>query len=57
MTTLAKLFARKQQLNDRLEENPGVHEREEIERQLAEIEAALNLLDQAAPGSSRREQR
>ncbi len=32
MTTLAKLLVRKQQLIERLEKNPGVHEREEIER-------------------------
>jgi hypothetical protein len=33
MTTLAKLLARKQQLLERLQEYPGPHEREEIERQ------------------------
>jgi hypothetical protein len=33
MTTLAKLLARKQQLLERLQQDPGPHEREEIERQ------------------------
>jgi hypothetical protein len=42
MTTLAKLLARKQRLLD-LQKNPGPHEHEEIERQLAEIDEALNL--------------
>jgi hypothetical protein len=32
MTTLAKLLARKQQLLERLQEDPGQHERDEIER-------------------------
>ena len=34
MTTLAKLLARKQRLLERLQEDPGPHERDEIERQL-----------------------
>jgi len=34
MTTVANLLARKQLLLDRLQENVGPHEREEIERQL-----------------------
>ncbi len=34
-------------------EDPGPHERDEIERQLAEIDAALNDLDQAGPGKSK----
>ena len=53
MTTLAKLLARKQQLVERLEEEPGSHEREEIERQLAEIDEALNSLDDAGLGPSK----
>lgn len=57
MTTLAKLLARKQELIERLGENPGVHEREEIERQLAEIDEALNLLDEAGPGTSTKDGR
>jgi hypothetical protein len=52
MTTLARLLARKEQLIERPRENPGLHEREEIERQLAEIDEALNLLDEARPGAS-----
>jgi chaperonin cofactor prefoldin len=54
MTTLAKLLARKQQLLERLQENPGQHERDEIERQLEEIDTALNFLDKA--GSVKSEQ-
>ena len=56
MTTLAKLLARKQQLLERLQEDPGPHERDEIERQLEEIDAALNSLDEAGPGKSSDEQ-
>jgi hypothetical protein len=52
MTTLAKLLARKQQLLERLQEGPGTHERDEIERLLAEIDEALTLLDEAGPGTS-----
>ena len=52
MTTLAKLLAEKQQLIERLEQNPGPQEREEIERLLEKINAALNLLDEAGPGSN-----
>ena len=50
MTTLAKLLARKQQLLERLQQDPGQHERDEIERQLEEIDTASNLLDEAGPG-------
>jgi hypothetical protein len=56
MTTLAKLLARRQQLLERLQEDPGQHERDEIERQLEEIDTALNLLDEAGPGKSSDEQ-
>jgi hypothetical protein len=56
MTTLAKLLARKRQLLERLQEDPGQHERDEIERQLEEIDTALNLLDEAGPGKSSDEQ-
>jgi len=56
-TTLAKRLARKQQLLKRLQEDhPGQHERDEIERQLEEIDTALNLLDKAGPGKSSDEQ-
>ncbi len=52
MSTIAKLLARKEALLERLECDPGPNEREEIERQLAQIETALSLLlpgDAAAP--------
>ena len=52
MTTVANLLARKQLLLDRLQENVGPHEREEIERQLEQINTALNFLDDAGPGKS-----
>jgi len=48
MTTVANLLARKQ----RLQENVGPHEREDIERQLEQINTALNFLDDAGPGKS-----
>jgi hypothetical protein len=46
MTTVANLLVRKQQLLERLHEGPGPHERDEIERLLAQIHSALNLLDE-----------
>jgi hypothetical protein len=49
MTSAAKLLARKQQLTERLHEAPGPHERAELERLLAKINAALNLLEKAPP--------
>jgi hypothetical protein len=52
MTTVANLLARKQRLIERLQENVGPHEREDIERQLEQINTALNLLDDAGPGKS-----
>ncbi len=52
MTTLARLLERKQRLLDRLGEAPAAHERDEIERQLAKIEEALDLLDEAGPDTS-----
>ncbi len=48
MTTVGTLLARKQQLLQRLRGNPGPHERDEIERLLAEIDSALNQLDEMA---------
>jgi hypothetical protein len=38
-----------QQLLERLQENPGPNEREEIERLLAQIDTALDLLEEAGP--------
>ena len=52
MTALAKLLLRKQQLIERLQENPGPHERDEIERQSEEIDMAMSLLDESRPGIS-----
>jgi hypothetical protein len=51
MTTMAKLFAQRQQLLERLEA-AGPHERDEIERLLEQIDAALQSLDEAGPGIS-----
>jgi hypothetical protein len=53
MTTAAKLLARKQQLLQRLQEGPGSHERDEIERLLAETDSALDSLEGAGPGETR----
>ena len=50
MTTLANLLARKQKLLERLQENPGPNERDEIERLIAQINTALDLLE--APDES-----
>ncbi|MGY3607000.1 MULTISPECIES: hypothetical protein [unclassified Bradyrhizobium] len=52
MTTAAKLLAQKQQLLERLQENPGANERAEIERLLEQIDTALNLLDEAGSSGS-----
>ena len=48
MTTVGTLLAQKQQLLRRLQENPGPPKRDEIERLLAQIDAALNQLDEMA---------
>jgi hypothetical protein len=51
MTSIAtKLLAQKQELLQRHEQEVGTNEREEIERLMAKINIALNLLDEAAPG-------
>jgi hypothetical protein len=50
ITTLERLLARKQQLVERLQRDPGPHERNEIERLLAEIDQALNLIDPDGSG-------
>jgi len=52
MTTMAKLLAQKQQLVEQMDA-AGPHEREEIERLLEKINAALQSLDEAHPGASR----
>jgi hypothetical protein len=53
MTTVAKLLARKRQLLDRLQQDPGPNERAEIERLLADIDATLDLLEEVGPGEVR----
>jgi hypothetical protein len=52
MTTVANLLARKQALLERLQENPGEHERNEIERLVEQIDTALDLLNEARPRES-----
>jgi hypothetical protein len=47
MKTAATLLAQKQQLLDRLQENPGPHERDEIDRLMAQINRALDDIDEA----------
>ncbi len=47
----AKLLLRKQQLLERLQEGPGPHEREEIERLMAEIDSALDSVEEAGLGN------
>ena len=51
-TTLAKLLRQKQQLIERLQEEPGPEEREQIEQLLAKINRALDLLDGAGVSGS-----
>lgn len=48
MITIAELLERKRILLERLEREPGRHEREQIERLLVQIDAALDVLDEAA---------
>jgi DNA-binding MarR family transcriptional regulator len=52
MTTLAKLLEQKKELIERLHEGPGPEEREQIEKLLAKINRALDLLDGAGAGGS-----
>ena len=52
MTTMAKLLAQKQQLVEEMA-TAGPHEREEIERLLEKIDAALLDLEEAGRGASR----
>jgi len=51
--TPATLLAQKQKLVERLQQDPGPHERDQIERLLAEIDEALNFLDQDGLGQER----
>jgi hypothetical protein len=48
-TTMATLLAQKQELLERLEQNPGPNERAEIEQLLTKIDKALSFLDDAGP--------
>jgi DNA-binding MarR family transcriptional regulator len=52
MSTIAKLLAQKEQLIERLQEDPGPEEREQIEGLLAKINTALDLLEKVGPGIS-----
>jgi hypothetical protein len=45
MTSIAKLLAQKAQLVARLQEEPGTEERDQIERLLEQINAALDSLE------------
>jgi len=47
---VTKLLAQKQEVVQRLEDDPGPHEHDEIERLLAKIHTALNLLDELSRG-------
>ena len=52
MTTLSRLLAEKQRLMEQLQEDIGPEERDEIERLLEKIDAALDSLDKAGPGGA-----
>jgi hypothetical protein len=52
MTTFAELLSEKQQLIERLQEDPGPEERDQIEHLLEQINATLDSLDEAGPGTS-----
>jgi hypothetical protein len=53
MSTMANLLARKQELLERLKGDPGPHERDQIERLIAQVDIALNLLEDGGHDSSR----
>ncbi|WP_314956305.1 hypothetical protein [Bradyrhizobium cosmicum] len=50
--TVVSLLARRQQLLERLRETPGQNERDEIQRLLEQVDAALDLFERARPGGS-----
>jgi hypothetical protein len=52
--TPANLLSRKQGLIERLHADPGPHERDEIERLLADIDQALDMFDQGGSGQKPR---
>jgi hypothetical protein len=47
MSVVAKLLAQKHELVERLHEDPGLEERDQIEHLLEQINAALNSLEDA----------
>jgi hypothetical protein len=51
-TTPAKLLEQKQQLVERLHEDPGQEDREQMEQLLAKINKAMDLLDGAGVSGS-----
>jgi hypothetical protein len=51
-TTLARLLAKKEELIERVQENPGLEEREQIERLPEQVNAALDSLEKVGPGTS-----
>jgi hypothetical protein len=53
MTSAEKLLARKQKLLERLQDDPGPNERDEIGRQIEKIDAALDLLEKKVSTMSR----
>jgi hypothetical protein len=55
MTTFGKLLAQKQRIVERLQEDPGPEERDEIERLLEKLDAALDSLDETALGTGKRD--
>ncbi len=58
MITVPELLARKQLLLERLrEDDPGPHEREQIERLLAQIDTALSLIEAEEPAEVSEEQK
>ncbi len=52
MTTVAALLARKQKLLELLQEQPGPAELTEIDRQLTEINQALDLIESTEVAAS-----
>ena len=53
MTAAAIMLARKQRLLERLQQDPGPNERDELERQIAELEQLLDYLEKWRPGENR----
>jgi len=58
MITVPELLARKQLLLERLrKDDPGPHERDQIERLLAQIDTALSLIEAEEPAEVTEEQK